>query len=95
MRTIPGVEDLFQPLEEVILHLLLPALTGRQAFSDAERERELIALPARLGGLGILIPTHSASQQHESCAQATAPLVDLIISSSREYPKESNRSKDR
>ena len=52
-----------------------------------ERERELIALPARLGGLGIPIPTHSASQQHESCAQATAPLVDLIISSSREYPK--------
>ena len=85
MRTIPGVEDLLQPLEEVIRHQFLPALTGRQAFSDAERE--LIALPAHLGGLGIPIPARSANQQHESCAQATAPLVDLIISRSREYPK--------
>ena len=72
MRTIPGVEDLFQPLEEVIRHQFLRTLTGRQAFSDAERERELIALPAHLGGLSIPIPTRSASQQHESCAEATS-----------------------
>ena len=85
MRTIPGVEDLFQPLEEVIRHQFIPGLTGRQAFSNVERE--LIALPAHLGGLGIPIPTCSATQQHKSCAQATALLVDLIISRSREYPK--------
>ena len=54
MRTIPGVEDLFQPLEQVIRHQFLPALTGRLALSDTERE--LIALPARLGGLGIPDP---------------------------------------
>ena len=61
MRTIPGVENLFQPLEQVIRHQFLPALTGRLALSDIERE--LIALPAHLGGLGIPKPSRSARLQ--------------------------------
>ena len=85
MRTIPGVEDLFQPLEQAIRHQFLPALTGRLALSDTERE--LIALPARLGGLGIPKPSRSARLQQEACAEVTAPLVDLINVRAGEYPK--------
>ena len=44
MRTVPGIDSLFQPLEDEIRHHFLPALTGREA---PDTERELIALPAR------------------------------------------------
>ena len=66
--------------------LFLPAPTGRLALSNAERE--LIALPAQLGGLGISIPTRSANRQQVSCSQVTAPLVDLINSNAMDYPRE-------
>ena len=85
MRTIPGVEDLFQPLEQVIRLQFLLALTGRLALSDTERE--LIALPACLGGLGIPKPSCSARLQQEACAEVTAPLVDLINVRAGKYPK--------
>ena len=69
--------------------LFLPAPTGRLALSNAERE--LIALPAQLGGLGISIPTRSANRQQVSCSQVTAPLVDLINSNAMDYPREVQR----
>ena len=84
MRTVPDV-DLFQPLEEAIRNQFLPALTGRLALSDVERE--LIALQARLEGLGISIPTRSANRQQASCAQVTGPLVKLINSNAMDYPR--------
>ena len=55
MCTAPGIDSLFQPLEDEIRHHFLPALTGREAPSDTERE--LITLPARQGDLGIPVPT--------------------------------------
>ena len=63
----------------------MPALKGTLVHSNAERE--LIALPAQLGGLGISILTRSAYQQQVSCAQVTAPLVDLINSNVMKYPR--------
>ena len=59
MRLAPDIENLFQPLEDVMRHHFLPAITGRSA-SNGE-ERDLLALPVRLGGLGIL---HIASNAH-------------------------------
>ena len=44
----------------------LSALTGRQPLSNVERE--LIALPAHFKGLGIPIPTHSASHNQGAFA---------------------------
>ena len=51
-RTIPDVQSLFEPLEDAIHQLLIPALTGRPPCSKTKRD--IIALPARFGGLGIL-----------------------------------------
>lgn len=50
-RTIPDIADLLNPLEEAIQQHLIPALTGRPPCS--KEERDLLALPIRLGGMGI------------------------------------------
>ena len=85
MRTIPDFSDLFQLLEDAITYQLLPSLTGRSSFSDVERE--LLALPTRHGGLGILQPARSAGRQFEVCSEVTAPLVNLVLSQIPTYPK--------
>ena len=51
--TIPGISSLLKPLEAVISSKFIPALTGRFVSSD---ERALLALPIRMGGLGIIDP---------------------------------------
>ena len=89
MQTVPDVEDLFQPLEEASRHQFLPSFTGRLALGNAERE--LIALPAWLGGLGISLPTRYANWQQMSCSQVTAPLVDLINSNAIDYARETQQ----
>ena len=60
-RTLPGIGDLFSPLEQIIRVHLLPTLTGKCAFSDVERQ--LISLPSRLGGLGIINPCVTSAFQ--------------------------------
>ena len=82
-RTVPGTSDLLKPLEEVIRHWFIPALIGRSAISDVERE--LLSLPTRLGGLGIMNPSKATISQYMSSLKITAPLVTLIIQQSTEY----------
>jgi hypothetical protein len=48
MRTTPSLEQLVQPLEDIIKKEFIPA--GKEVTDEV---RELMALPARLGGLGI------------------------------------------
>ena len=48
LRTIPDISDLLQPLEDAIRLRFLPALTGKTGFCNWERD--LLELPARLGG---------------------------------------------
>ena len=50
-RTIPNIGHLLQPLEELLRTKFIPSLTGCATPSDMERE--LLALPDRLG-LGLL-----------------------------------------
>jgi len=53
-RTIPDVENLFQPLEECIRNIFIPAVTGHSPPGDIERT--FLALPTRGGGMGIINP---------------------------------------
>ena len=46
--TIPDIADLLQPLEEAIQQHLIPILTGHPSCSSVERD--LLALPVRMGG---------------------------------------------
>ena len=55
---------LLQPLEDTIRQKFLTSLTGQNSFNDVTRQ--LMALPVRLGGLGITNPSTDASSQYES-----------------------------
>ena len=62
-RTIPDIQDLLLPLEKEIHQTFIPAITGRPPCS--ELERDLLSLPARLGGMGLTNPgTVSQSAPH-------------------------------
>ena len=76
MRTIPDITDLLQPLEDVIHQYFIPALFGRPPCSSIERD--LYALPVRLGGLGLMNPCSAASSAFHDSEKLTAPLVALI-----------------
>ena len=78
MRTVPDIADLLQPLEDAIHQHYIPSLTGRPPCSSVERD--LLALPTRLGGLGLSNPTTIASDNFTSLEHITAPLIALIIS---------------
>ena len=75
LRTMEGIAPLLQPLEDTICLQFLPSLTGRDAPTDAERE--LLALPARLGGLGLVNPTATSGEYTDSL-RLSGPLASLI-----------------
>ena len=76
MRTNPHLTSSLQPLEDAIRQCLIPAITGRTAISDLDRE--LFSLPVRLGGLNIPNPTIISPQEYHASLKVTAPLVDII-----------------
>ena len=75
-RTIPNIADLLQPLEDAIQHHLIPALTGRPPCSRVERD--LLALPVRLGGVGIVNPVSNSQHMFEASVRLTTPLIAAI-----------------
>ena len=78
MRTIPNLHDLLLPLEAAIYQHLIPAITGRTSCSTAERD--LMALPVRLGGLDLINPATLSLPSFQASELLTDPLVDLIQS---------------
>ena len=77
-RTISEIQHLLQPLERAIHQHFIPALTGREACSALERD--LLALPTRLGGMGLANPMFNSSHAFQASLCITAPLVALIAS---------------
>ena len=75
-RTVPDISALLQPLEDMLRTTVLPALTGREAPSDAERG--LFALPPKLGGLGVINPSELSDFEYKVSKDVSAPLVTLI-----------------
>ena len=86
MRTTPNISNLLSPLEESIRHKLIPAITGRNAITDAERK--LLALPCRLGGLGLIDPTNVSTIQYRDSEKITEPLVAIILEQKQASPYE-------
>ena len=52
MITLPDIEDLLELLERAISDVLIPSLTEHNC---SVAERKLLALPARMGGLGMMM----------------------------------------
>ena len=86
IRTLPDIQDLLEPLEEAIAQVLIPAIVERK-FSQLDRE--VLALPARLGGLGMANPCHEAAREHASSIKVTSPLVEQIMNQSHQLPEDS------
>ena len=76
-RTILNVSEIFRPLEEAIRYKFLPAIIGQLALCDVERD--LLVLPTRLGGLGVINPVTSSDFQHLTSNNISAPLTSLIL----------------
>ena len=84
MRTVLHICHLFQPLEEAIQHNLIPVLTRKIGISDLERN--LLELPVRLEGFGIVNPTNIADTHHDKSLKITAPLNAFILQHEITYP---------
>ena len=83
---MPGVAELLKPLEDEIRMSFIPALLRRNV-SDADRE--LLSLPARYGGMGILNPAAESNFAHANSLQISQPLVRLILRQESEFdPRE-------
>ena len=85
MRTLPDIENLRQPYERAISDVLIPSLIGRNC---SEAERDLVALPVRMGGLGLINPSDSADAEYSASIRVSAPLVSKIEAQSHETPEE-------
>ena len=72
----PNIDDQLRPLEDVIKHKFLPSLTGQTKLSD--ETRDLMALPLRLGDLGIINPTRNNTSHHQSSKNITQSLTAQI-----------------
>ena len=69
--------DQLDRLEKVIAQQLMPSLTGQTALST--EMRNLLALPARFGGMGIARPTAVRDLQYEKSLATTKPPVEMIL----------------
>ena len=74
--TIPNIAHLLKPIEDIIASDLLPQILG---FEVSLLDREIFALPTRLGGLGIQITTTEADSEYNASRTLSAPLAALIV----------------
>ena len=63
-------------LELAIFQKLLPAIIGREITDD---QRLTFSLPARLGGLGIQIPTEESDFEYQNSTLMTSQLTEAIF----------------
>ena len=85
LRTLPDLENLLAPLEQAIADVLIPSITGHYCTQD---ERELLALPVRMGGMGLTNPSQKAASEYVASANISGPLAHQIKSQVHEPPDE-------
>ena len=83
LRTPPDIEELLEPLERAIGNVLMPAMTGHTC---TPAERELLALPVRLGGLGLTNPCRNATKEYKAPIRVTRPPVKQIEAQALDFP---------
>lgn len=85
-RTLPDIQDLLEPLENAISQVFIPAITEHRC---KQLDRDILALPVRLGGLCLGNPSREASREYASSVKVTTPLVEHIVSQTHQLPDES------
>ena len=82
-RTVPNMGSQFHPLENILRTDFIPAITGRPPPNDTDRE--VFALPARSGGLGLLNPAKQCDLQFSASQSISKPLIESILQQDHEY----------
>ena len=75
MRTTPNISQLFLPLESAIRNEFLPTIIGQPFIDDL---RNIFALPAKYGGLGIFNPTEITDDEYNYSRMITSPFIHAI-----------------
>ena len=76
MRTLPDIQELLCPLEDTLMSIFVPSITRHMCNPT---ERQVLELPRRAGGLGIINPCTKASVSYEASKRISAPLARQII----------------
>ena len=79
-RTTPNVSEQMKRLEYHIRETLIPVIIGKNHITD--QTREILSLPARLGGMGFLNPSSVATLEYECSIDATLQLIENIFNQS-------------
>ena len=66
--------------------MLIPAITEHRS---SQLHRDILALPGRLGGLGMTNPCLEANFEQSSSVKVTTPLVQQIVAQSHQMPDDS------
>ena len=77
-----SASELLQLLESTIRLQFIPALTGHALPGDLVRN--LLSLPSRLGGLGLINPVAVSAEQHHTSKVISAPLVERVLQQSHQ-----------
>ena len=64
---VPGVEEEFSPLRDVILEQFAPAILGWEVLPQ---KHQLLTLPVKYGGLALADHVHSAPRAHQNSRNA-------------------------
>ena len=75
VRTLLDIKNLRQPYEGAISDVLIPSLIG---CNCSEAEGDLVALPVRMKGLGLINSSDSADAEYSASIRVSAPLVSKI-----------------
>ena len=88
IRTIPNLKNMLAPLDETLDNCFIPAIT--EGHYCSRRDRQLFALPVRLGGMGIPIFTELCDREYMNSRQATEQLRTNIQNQREGYDQDIN-----
>lgn len=77
MRTIPNLEEVLKPLDEVIDRSFIPAIIEGHVLSSDDRK--LLSLPVRLGGMGIPLFSEICQKEYEYSLKVTQLIRPRIV----------------
>ena len=83
MRTLPDIADFLEPLDRAITEALIPAITDR---AITEAKCKLLALPVRMGGLGLTDRGRVSPKEYEASVSVTGPPVRQIVEQIHQSP---------
>ena len=85
LRSPPDLKELLAPLEQAMADVLIPSITGNYCTQD---ERGLLALPVRMGDMGLTNPSQEAASEYVAPASISGPLAQQIKTQVHKPPNE-------